>query len=417
MRSLRARLAILLMVAIIGVVIAAAFVTFQIAGPSHDGSFQRSFAEEVRVISTVLGGSVDKARALDIRVGGRPPETAILDYQSSRINAALREVGSDVSVAVLGDPDGTARSLSFPISGDRWAYIAYPSTPPSKLQGLAAYLALVILGTLAVSLYAASKITRPMKMLESAIGLVGRDGTLPHIEETGPAEVRATAHALNELSSRLKTAIESRMRLVAAAGHDLRTPMTRMRLRAEFLPDEDRETWLKDLEELDRIADSAIRLVREEVGDLSPMPVRLDSMVSEIVAELREIGRKVTVAGNEPIAIMGRPLALKRAIRNLVENAATHGGGGTIRASKVDGRAVLEIEDSGPGIPEDLMDQVFEPFFRVDPARRQFHSGAGLGFAIAKEIIDQAEGTIEIANRPEGGLRQEVRFPLGAQAA
>lgn len=124
---------------------------------------------------------------------------------------------------------------------------------------------LIILGSTAISIFAASKIIRPLQLLEDAIGRIGADGVLPPIPETGSGEVRVTAQALNTLSSRLKTAMESRMRLVAAAGHDLRTPMTRMRLRAEFIADdEERQKWFDDLEELDAIADSAIRIVREE---------------------------------------------------------------------------------------------------------------------------------------------------------
>ena len=133
------------------------------------------------------------------------------------------------------------------------------------MRGLLRWLALITFGATAIAVFVANRMVKPLVLLESAVELVGPDGILPHLPERGPAEVRATAKALNSLSSRLRAAIESRMRLVAAAGHDLRTPITRLRLRAEFIEDEEeRARWLNDLDELERIADSAILLVREE---------------------------------------------------------------------------------------------------------------------------------------------------------
>jgi signal transduction histidine kinase len=279
---------------------------------------------------------------------------------------------------------------------------------------LAGWIVLIVLGSTAISIFAASKIIRPLQLLEDAVGRIGADGVLPPIPETGSGEVRATAQALNALSTRLKTAMESRMRLVAAAGHDLRTPMTRMRLRAEFIPDEEeREKWFSDLEELDAIADSAIRLVREEASDGDRETVRLGALVHEIVDELGQLGYDVAPPSVISLPVAAGPLALKRALLNLIVNAATHGGGATIELAREGNEAVMRIRDKGPGIPEELIAHVFEPFFRVDAARRKSMPGAGLGLAIAKEIIERFGGTIAIANtdRPKG-LIQTVRLPL-----
>lgn len=248
-------------------------------------------------------------------------------------------------------------------------------------------------------------------MLNAAVGAVGADGILPLLPESGSAEVRATAQALNRLSTRLQSATESRMRLIAGAGHDLRTPMTRMRLRAEFIPEQDRPGWLRDLEELERIADSAIRLVREEVVASAQEPLRLDSLAGELVEELRELGLAIEYAGSEPVCVAAAPMALKRALRNLLVNAATHGHGAVLRIGHDRRAATAVIEDSGPGIPNHLLTQIFEPFFRVDPARRQSVPGAGLGLAISKEIVQRYGGSITIENRLEGGLRQTLRVP------
>jgi signal transduction histidine kinase len=245
----------------------------------------------------------------------------------------------------------------------------------------------------------------------------GHGGSVEPVPETGPAEVRAAAKAINKLSQSLHHAMEGRMRLVAAAGHDLRTPMTRMRLRAEFLPEEERDLWRHDIDELGRIADSAIRLVREGADTSTPEPVALGALLAETVSELQQQGFRITPAQLAPVRVIGSPLALTRALRNLLINAATHGEGGTVCLACTGGEAVVTIEDDGPGIPRELVGLVFEPFFRVDPARRQSTPGAGLGLAIAKEIIKRHRGTITLSNRLPAGLSQEIRLPALPQAA
>jgi signal transduction histidine kinase len=271
---------------------------------------------------------------------------------------------------------------------------------------------LITFGATGIAVFVANRMVKPLVLLESAVASVGPDGILPHLPERGPAEVRATAKALNSLSSRLRAAVDSRMRLVAAAGHDLRTPITRLRLRAEFIEDDDeRARWLNDLDELERIADSAILLVREESGKAPPELIQLDELVSSIGAELRDQKLDVTETAAEPVKVRASRLTLNRALRNLIINAATYGVRARVKVGKSNGTAQIVIEDEGPGIPPDLNDQVFEPFFRADPARRQDIRGAGLGLTIAREIIQRAGGKVKISNRDEGGLRQIVELP------
>jgi signal transduction histidine kinase len=190
--------------------------------------------------------------------------------------------------------------------------------------------------------------------------------------------------------------------------------MTRMWLRAEFLQEEDRAVWVKDLEELDRIADSAIRLVREEAGGGDREPVSFSGIVKEIAEEGKETGLNIDVDILEEAEVVAGPLALKRALRNLIQNAATHGGGARVSVRNEQTFVKLYIDDDGPGIPEETIDKVFEPFFRVDLGRRQTIPGAGLGLAIAKEIVERFSGSIAIENRKNGGLRQTVAFNRAA---
>ncbi|MFC7051241.1 ATP-binding protein [Hansschlegelia quercus] len=286
--------------------------------------------------------------------------------------------------------------------------------PPWEWPIFAFWMGLVTLCVAGLAIFAVMRATRPLVLLERAIEAVGPDGDFVDLPEKGPSEVRATARAINLLSGRLRSAMESRMRLVAAAGHDLRTPLTRMRLRAEFLPEDDRSSWLTDLEELDRIADSAIRLVREEVDSDALAIVRLDHLAQDVATELKEIGLPVTLDRLQPARANVRPLAMKRALRNLTVNAATHGLGAALSVEEAWGHAVLTIADEGPGIPPKLLERAFEPFFRIDPGRKATVPGAGLGLAIAREIVVRNGGTLSIANRGSGGLMQTVSLPLAS---
>lgn len=400
MISLRLRLALVLVAAIVAVVVVAVFVTVQLLRGPHEGALERAFTANAATIASLVGGSAERARAAGLAVDPPPSPVSREDVLAT----------APMETVVVSDRDGE-RHLAVRLSADAWLRLPFPGRPPSALLALSAYLTLVVVGTSAIALLVAARILGPLRMLEDALSAVRTDGTLTPVPEQGPPEVQATARALNLLSGRLKAAMDSRMRLVAAAGHDLRTPMTRLRLRAEFLPESERERWLEDLEELDRIADSAIRLVREEAEETATTLTPLTPLVHGVVNELVEIGLPVRFEDGVDVEVPMQPLSMKRAVRNLIENAARHGGGATVRVEKRDDRAVIVVEDRGPGIPEDLVGRVFEPFFRVDPARQKKHNGAGLGLSIAREIVERHYGTLSIVNRDGGGLRQEVSLP------
>lgn len=411
MRSLRARIVALLILAIVTVVGLASFAASRALQPPSHGERVHPAARQLQLLVSLAEQNRAAAVAAGMVLRDAPADGARDDMMSDLLSKAL----GARTVIVTRSAEAPSMTASVDLGDTSWLLTEIPDSrpPPGGWLVLVGWAVLIVLGSTAVSIFAASKIIRPLQLLEGAVARIGADGVLAHVPETGPGEVRATAQALNRLSARLKTAMESRMRLVAAAGHDLRTPMTRMRLRAEFIADdEERRKWLADLEELDVIADSAIRLVREEASMEEAEPVRLDSMIGGIAGELHQLGLAVTLSPLEPLTVAAAPVALKRALRNLAINAATHGRGGAISLRRDGDQAVLTIIDDGPGIPDHLMGQVYEPFFRVDAARRKTGPGAGLGLAIAKEIIERFGGTIAIANRKPSGLAQTVTMPL-----
>ncbi|TGS71506.1 HAMP domain-containing protein [Mesorhizobium sp. M3A.F.Ca.ET.174.01.1.1] len=412
MTSLRRRLIILLVVSILGVVGLATFVAVKVLGGPSPELTMGPLAHQIQYMVQLVPGHVPGSGAAPVTISDRPAP-GFEDRKHTRVlNDMLRQNGLDVSAVVSRNAGQPGMIASVALPDHRFMIVNVPDLGPPRdvWYVFAGWMALIVLGATPVSIYFTGVLVRPLEMLEAAVSKIGSDGVLATLPEKGPVEVRATAHALNELSARLRTAMESRMRLVAAAGHDLRTPMTRMRLRAEFL-EEDREKWLSDLDELDRIADSAIRLVREEVNQDAVEPVALDTLVRDIEVEMVSLGHAVTIDHLDHVSVNAGALGLRRALRNLIVNAATHGKNCTVSLSGQGNRAVLTIGDRGPGIPPDLLNKAFEPFFRVDPARMQFIPGAGLGLAIAKEIIERYGGSIRLENRQGGGLVQTIIFP------
>lgn len=408
--SLRTSLIGLLVTAIVAVVVLAAGVTFLVMDGPDDGMRARSGAAAIDAVARLADGSPERARGAGLSLSSPPSANAVNADDTQEIVDALRARGSTLRVLVEVTGERT-RQAAFPVTETEWARMTLPSGPPSPVWPLASYALLVILGAAAIAVPIAARILRPVALMERIIASVRADGTLASIPERGTPEERSIARAFNILSVRLSAAYEGRMRFLAAAGHDLRTPMTRLRLRAEFLPETERAAWLRDLSELDAIADSAIRLVREETDPSSFENVALREIIEAIVAELTDVGLPASVAGSKEACVEAQPLALKRALRNLVENAGRHGGDARIAVIEEGNVVSVVIEDDGPGIPAHLMDRVFEPFFSVDQARQKTTGGAGLGLAIAKEIVERQGGRITLSNRAGGGLRQEVRLP------
>lgn len=413
MRSLQARLVLLLVGAILAVMLLATYTATRFMQPPSPQATMEPVARQIHLMMALQARTDPRGDSLS-----PAPAGGTLDMRMTQfLRGSLRRTGRPFAVQVTRLPEQEALTASVPVAGQGWLIVEIPdlSPPPGRWVTMAVWLVLIVLGSAAISIHAARRLTRPLQLLEDAVDRIGPDGALEPIPETGTGEVQAAARALNRLSGQLRRAMDSRMRLVAAAGHDLRTPMTRMRLRAEFIEDEaEREKWLADLQELDLIADSAIRLVREETGADGAEPIRIDRLIGQIATELRALGQPVVLAPLPALTVTAGPIALKRALRNLMTNAATHGGGARVSLSRQGDAALIEIEDDGPGVPPELLDRIFEPFFRVDQARRKSFPGAGLGMAIAREIIERQGGVIAVSNRQPRGLSQLCRLPCTA---
>lgn len=424
--KLRLRLALLIVGAIVAVVGLATFVAIAVIGRPGQDRLIADAALQIDLVSRLAAELPDEfepgtpaGTRLGLHLSKDPVAGPVDERLTDLLRGELSRRGRPSDVVVTEPAPGRPPTVSVMVPSQGW-WISLPLStraPPPRAGWvlLIGWMSAIILGSAAIAVVLSYRLVKPLELIETAIASIGPDGALPQLAETGSGEVKATAVALNRLSARLRSAMESRMRLVAAAGHDLRTPMTRMRLRAEFIADdEERALWLRDLEELDRIADSAIRLVREEVEASGSETIDLAPFLTALVGELAEQGHAIGIDTLAPGSIHASPLALTRALRNVLINAATHGRGGRLSSSREGDMLLIRIVDQGPGIPPELIERVFEPFFRVDPARRQSVPGAGLGLAIAREIIERLGGTIRVSNAAGGGLIQEIRLPLAA---
>jgi signal transduction histidine kinase len=273
-------------------------------------------------------------------------------------------------------------------------------------------LVLAALAIIAASVWAVRRLTAPLTTLAEAAEQLGRDVNTPPLPETGPRELRDAAHAFNVMQERLQRFVRDRTLMVAAMSHDLRTPITRLRLRAEFVEDdEQRRRMLADLADMESMVDSTLAFTREEASSEGDASVDLVSLV-ESICEDREGVTLEMGPGVEPrLPYVCRPLALTRCLSNVVENAVKYGQRARVRLLASANSVTVEVDDDGPGIPREQQERVFAPFVRLDDSRSRDTGGTGLGLTIARTIARAHGGEVALVNRPEGGLRVTITLP------
>ena len=274
--------------------------------------------------------------------------------------------------------------------------------------GLAALL--VVLATM----WGAHRMTRPLRRFAEAADRLGLDAELPPLPEHGPRELRLAARAFNRMTARIRRLVDGRTLLLGAVSHDLKTMLTRLRLRAEFIEDpEQRAKATADLDEMQAMLNATLAFARDEATDESPGPVDLAALLRGLAADLAQTGRAASYHGPERLVVPGRPVALRRLFENLIDNALRHGGEARTSLRSIEDRVEVWVDDRGPGIPQALRERVFDPFFRVDASRNRDTGGSGLGLAVVRAIVQRHDGTIALEDRTGGGLRVRVGFPIG----
>lgn len=291
-------------------------------------------------------------------------------------------------------------------------YARMPQEPLSRMESLLPRLLLSLVIFVTLGAVAVATITRSLKQLARAAEHVGVDIEGPPLAETGPSEVRAVIRAFNRMRGLLREQVLERTRMLGAISHDLRTPVTRLRLRAETIADPElREKFVRDLDEMRDMTAATLDFFKGVDGGSPQRAVDVGALVASVAEDWSETGADVTVAGAAWRPYAAHPQALRRCLDNLVENALRYGKRARIRILDGESALVIAVSDDGPGIAVTELERVFDPFYRVEPSRNRASGGTGLGLAIARNIARWHGGDIVLRNAIGGGLVAELVLP------
>ena len=322
---------------------------------------------------------------------------------------------------ILGGPGWRRTVVGLRLPEGDWLNVTLPAPHLRPWQSpafLTAFLLMTVVAAL-LTLWAVRRLTAPVRTLAAAAEALGRDVNAPPLPEDGPTEVATAAAAFNTMAARIRRFVQDRTELLTAIGHDLRTPITRLKLRAEFIEDEEQQRKiLADLEELEAMVSATLAFGRDAASAEPVSPLDLAELLRTVLDEAGdaqpEVADQLAYEGPSHFTLRARPLAMKRALSNLVANALNYGGSALVRlippvSAGAAGRMVtIEVEDDGPGIPPGELERVFEPFHRGEPSRSRETGGVGLGLPIARNIFRAHGGDVVLANRPTAGPGRRV---------
>jgi signal transduction histidine kinase len=371
------------------------------------------------MFSSVLRAVLGDDRPIRVLMSGTPPQWAAGAGRG-------RGTGPMSAGAMSGPgmhrfpPDGVAFLIQVRLQDGTWATFdtqvspASASLPWRVLLTLATLLAVVLL----LSWVAVRSVTRPLQTLATAADELGRDISRPPLPEAGPAEVGRAARAFNTMQRRLVKFIDERTRLLTAMSHDLKTPLTRMRLRAELLEDASvREEFEADLLEMEAMVTQTLEFMRGLSNREPAQETDIMGLLESLRADNEAMGRTVTIEGRVTKPLTAEPQLLKRCLSNLVDNAVLYGERAEIAVHEGTDVLTIRIRDHGPGIPESEIDKVFEPYYRLEGSRSRTTGGTGLGLSIARNIAQAHGGDVRLRNHEAGGLEAVLTLPWRREPA
>ena len=313
-----------------------------------------------------------------------------------------------------GFPEDRSLFVALRLGDGAWATFDLTSERPPSLWAPHSILSTLVMvaAILVLGRWAAGWVAAPLATFARAAERLGRDVQAPPLSETGPREVRQAARAFNQMQDRIRRFVGDRTQMLAAISHDLRSPITRLRLRTETLPaGPDSARMLADLAEMEDMVASTLDFARDEAADEPSQSVDLAATLATICDNASDMGLPAEFEWSGRLVCTCRPLAIKRALANLVENAARYGARAAVRAAITPHGIEITVDDDGPGIPAAEMERVFTPFYRLEGSRNRQTGGIGLGLTVARTVIHAHGGEIRLENRPAGGLRATVVLP------
>ncbi len=348
------------------------------------------------------------------------PEPQLNAYRISYVTAKNPEAMSASLRAYYGVQGEPAPQnlivVSLNLGGGKWLNIVSPVSPSPAF--FSARLGLSMLVMLAAVVFFSAllvrRMTDPLKQLSRAAEVLGTDVQAPAIPETGPEEVRRTAHAFNVMQNRIRRFVTDRTQMLGAIAHDLGTPITRLRLRAEFVEDDElRVKMLRDLDDMQQMVSSTLSFIREEAASEPSSTVDIGSLLERVCNDMADAGGDVALEEVPRWTLVEcRPVALGRALANLLDNAVKYGKSARVSVAIEPDMIKILIDDIGQGIAKDSLEDVFQPFYRLEDSRNRETGGTGLGLSVARTIVRAHGGDIRLHNRLQGGLCVDVRLPL-----
>ena len=370
------------------------------------------------------------ARRVDTTVGVAPPAPATLEPGSSAAvfhDVLIEDLGRDWPVVVEVSPVQVVPEAGSGQPGDWFEFKGRAQLSDGTWVGFRLQEArrlpiwprrlitnmLIIVGVLALlSLVAVRWVTRPLHRLAQAAEALGRDIDRPPLKESGPEEVRRAARAFNAMQERLSRYIRTRTAILAAMSHDLKTPITRLRLRAELLEQPElHDKFVRDLREMEDMVNATLSYMKGLDDREALRPIDVHALVGAVAADSEELSHPVQVRGHAARAFLGKPEGLKRCLQNLLDNATRYGRDVELQIEDSTEALTLYVRDRGPGIPEQELERVFEPFYRVEASRNPSTGGSGLGLSIARNLAQSMGGDVTLRNREGGGLEAKVTLP------
>lgn len=310
--------------------------------------------------------------------------------------------------------EGPTRIFDVRLSDGQWARIVASREPaaPALPADFYYYLLLSLAIVVAVVMLAVRQATKPLRQLAQAADSLGQNIDAPTLAEAGTTEVRTATQAFNRMRNKIRRLIDERSRALAAVSHDLRTPLTRLRLRSELIEDDRlREQMAADIDAMAQMIDATLDYLRGIQENEAVRLIDIDALLSSLAEDSAAQGREIVVEGGALASYPGRLSALRRALQNLIDNAFKYGSAPRIRIVDDATALRLAVEDDGPGIPPEALGRVTEPYFRPDAARALDTGGVGLGLSIVKDVALLHGGELILANRPEGGLSATLVLP------